>query len=112
MHKLITVIVAFTAFTLVVGEAGAVETTPDKVREICGSKLQSGCLLNACAYGCDTTCGETICTVNCCGGNCPETGCHIHSITRTIGGKKFKIPSAAYIRMYGRHVRPSSVLRP
>jgi hypothetical protein len=113
MHKFITLILAFAALTLFVGEAPAVETTPGKVQQTCGSKLQAGCLNLACAYGCETQCGDTICTWNCCGGpSCGEQGCHVHPITRTIGGKKVKIPSAAYVRMYGRHVRPSSVLRP
>jgi hypothetical protein len=31
MHKLITLVVAFIAFTLVVEGAGAVQSTPDKV---------------------------------------------------------------------------------
>jgi hypothetical protein len=104
MYKLIMLVVAFIAFTLVVGEAGAVQSTPDKVKEMCGSKLQKGCTGITCAYGCDTKCGDTICTANCCWGpSCGEWGCHIHSVDRTFFGKKIKLPYSAYIRMYGRH---------
>jgi hypothetical protein len=35
MHKLITLMTALIAFTLVLSEAGAVQSTPDKVKEIC-----------------------------------------------------------------------------
>jgi hypothetical protein len=103
MLKLLTLIATFIAFTFVVGEAGAVQSTPDKVKEMCGSKLQAGCIGFTCAYGCDYTCGDTVCTANCCeGSSCGETGCHIHSVDRTLFGKKIKLPYSAYIRMVGR----------
>jgi len=78
--------------------------TPDKVKEMCGSKLQKGCIGITCAMGCDYQCGDTVCTANCCfGPRCGEFGCHIHSVDRTLFGKKIKLPYSAYIRMYGRH---------
>ena len=104
MHKLITLVVAFIAFTLVVEGAGAVQSTPDKVKEMCGSKLQKGCIGITCAMGCEYQCGDTVCTANCCfGPRCGEFGCHIHSVDRTLFSKKIKLPYSAYIRMYGRH---------
>ena len=106
MQKLVVLIVAFAAFTLFVGEASAVETTPAKVGEACGANIQAGCIELTCAYGCDKKCeggAEGICTYNCCSGpNCGETGCHVHDVRRTFFGKKIKLPLAAYVRMHGR----------
>jgi hypothetical protein len=104
MHKLVTLILASTACTLVAGGVWALETTPDGVKGICGSNLQSGCVAGACAFGCDKMCGTGhICTYNCCAGTtCGEQGCHIHEVTKTVFGKKIKLPASAYVRMVGR----------
>jgi hypothetical protein len=70
-------VVTLVAFALVPHEAGAVKLSPEQVKTVCGSKLQS----SGGAMGCTKACGlngEHICDFGCykgdCNGSCMTCG--------------------------------------
>ena len=65
MRKSFAVMVALVAFSLAAESAWSMTMTEQQVRNVCGSKLQSGGTKTATAIGCEKKCGTKLCTYGC-----------------------------------------------
>jgi hypothetical protein len=105
MRKAIMFIVGLAVLALIShGAAALTIVTEQQVKNVCGSKLQKGCVKGACVQGCEVKCGNTWCSYNCCKGKkCPVgENCNAFTFSVVAPGDKIKVPRPVRLSLMAR----------